>query len=285
MGGGRGGRDPRRGVVAVLAFVLAALVVMATDGTLRKGSSDKGAGNPESLRGTSPQTAGDRAAVPGLLPNIQVRPAANVVIDTTGPGRLLRFDSTLVNAGPGPLEVVPQPLIRCPPRQRQVAQVIYLDADDDGRFDRAVDRAKTAVESGCMLFHPGHDHWHVDATAAYSLTPTTSVEPLVQRSKVSFCLRDSDRLRDGDGDRRHYRECARDRRQGISVAWTDLYDNTLDGQTLRLPAAVGDGDYCLRLQADPFDLFRESDEDDNHSAVVVRLRGDTVTMPPVGCAA
>ena len=31
-------------------------------------------------------------------------------------------------------------------------------------------------------------------------------------------------------------------RQGISVAWTDLYDNTLDGQTLRLPAAVRDGD-------------------------------------------
>ena len=163
--------------------------------------------------------------------------------------------------------------------------MIYLDADDDGRFDREVDRAKTAVESGCMLFHPGHDHWHVDATAAYALTPTTSVQPLVQRSKVSFCLRDSDRLRAGDGGRRHYRECARDRRQGISVAWTDLYDNTLDGQTLRLPAAVRDGDYCLRLQADPFDLFRESAEDDNHSAVVVRLRGDAVSTPPVSCAA
>ena len=285
MGGGRGGRDPRRGVVAVLAFLLAALVVTATDATLRKGSTDKGRGTAETLRGAAPPPAGDRAAVPGLLPNIQVKPAANLVIDTTGPGRLLRFDSTLVNTGPGPLEVVPQPLIRCPARQRHVAQVIYLDADDDGRFDREVDRAKTAVGSGCMLFHPGHDHWHVDATAAYAFTPTTSLEPLVQRSKVSFCLRDSDRLRAGDGGRRHYRECARDRRQGISVAWTDLYDNTLDGQTLRLPAAVQDGDYCLRLQADPFDLFRESAEDDNHSAVVVRLRGDSVSTPPIDCAA
>ena len=66
-------------------------------------------GTPVPARKPRPPPAGDRAAVPGLLPNIQVQPAANLVIDTTGPGRLLRFDSTLVNTGPGPLEVVPQP--------------------------------------------------------------------------------------------------------------------------------------------------------------------------------
>ncbi len=54
MGGGRGGRDPRRGVVAVLAILLAALVVMATDGTLRKGSTDKGGGTPGTLRRLRP---------------------------------------------------------------------------------------------------------------------------------------------------------------------------------------------------------------------------------------
>ena len=223
--------------------------------------------------------------VPGLLPNVQVLPAANVVVDTSGPGRRLRFDSTLVNAGAGPLEIVPDPLTSCPPRQRHVSQVVYQDADDDGRYDRAVDRARTVVESGCMLFHAGHDHWHVDATAAYALTPTGSAEPLVERAKVSFCLRDSDRLRAGEGDPERYGECTRDRRQGISVGWSDLYDNTLDGQTLRLPATVRDGDYCLRLRADPFDLFRESDEQDNDSAVVVRLRGNRATLPPLACAA
>ena len=105
MGGGEGGRDPRRGVVGVLAFVLAALVVMATDGSLRKGSTDKGAGPgpswslPAARRrpGGGPRTAAEH---PGP-------PAANPVIDTTGPGRLLRFDSTLVNTGPGPSRSTP----------------------------------------------------------------------------------------------------------------------------------------------------------------------------------
>ena len=282
----RGGQNPRRGALGVLAVLLVALVVTALDGTLRKGSSDKHAGNPGTLRvSTAPGPSGDRTPVPGLLPNVQVLPASNPLVDTAGPGRRLRFDSTLVNTGPGPFEVVPDPLTRCPPRQRHVSQVVYRDADGDGRYDREVDRTRVVVAAGCMLFHPGHDHWHVDATAAYRLTPSGSAEPLAERAKVSFCLRDSDRLRAGEGDRKRYGECARDRRQGISVGWTDLYDNTLEGQTLRLPPDLGDGDYCLRLRADPFDLFRESDEQDNESAVVVRLRGNRATLPPVACAA
>ena len=268
----------------MLAVFLVALVALAVESTQRKGATEKVGGDAETGGGGPPE-AGDRAAaVLGLLPNVQVLPASNVLIDTDGPGRLLRFDSTLVNVGQGPFEVLPDPLTRCPPGQRHVSQVIYQDADSDGRFDRAVDRARTGVASGCMLFHPGHDHWHVDATAAYTLTPTSSTEALTQRAKVSFCLRDSDRLRDGEGAPKQYRECARDRRQGISTGWTDLYDNTLDGQTLRLPPGVGDGDYCLRLRADPFDLFRESDEGDNDSAVVVRLRGDLATLPALSCA-
>lgn len=281
----RGRQNPRRAARGVLAVLLAALVVTTLNGTVREGSSDKLAGNTGTLPRSTPGPAGDRTPVPGLLPNISVLPAENVLVDTTGPGSRLRFDSTLVNTGPGPLEVVPDPLTRCPPRQRHVSQVVYRDADGDGRFDREVDRARVVVASGCMLFHPGHDHWHIDATAAYMLTPSGSDEPLVERAKVSFCLRDSDRLRAGEGAPKRYGECARDRRQGISVSWTDLYDNTLEGQALRLPPDLGDGDYCLRLQADPFDLFRESDEQDNESAVVVRLRGNRATLPSGACAA
>ena len=120
------------------------------------------------------------------------------------------------------------------------------------------------------------DHWHVDGSAAYALTQAGSATPLVARSKVSFCLRDSDRLRRGEGAPETYGECARDRRQGISVGWSDVYDASLDGQTLPLPGSIGDGDYCLRLRADPRNLFRESDETDNASAVPVRLRGTRV---------
>jgi len=262
------------GVVALLASLVAvATIDAATRSTAGKGERRTGALLPEDGAVESP-TAGDEARSDALLPNLGVLPATNLSVDTSGPGRRLRFDSTLVNTGDGPMEVLPQQLPRCPRGQRHVAQVVYTDADGDARYDRRTDRERAAVAAGCMLFHRGHDHWHIDGSAAYTLTRAGGTTPVAARTKVSFCLRDSDRLRAGEGAPETYGECARDRRQGISAGWSDLYDASLDGQTLPLRASVGDGDYCLRLRADPRDLFRESDETDNASAVPVRLRGD-----------
>jgi hypothetical protein len=55
---------------------------------------------------------------------------------------------------------------------------------------------------------------------------------------------------------------------------------------LALPASLPDGDYCLRLRADPADLLRETDESDNGSTALVRIRGNRVTTPAsVRCSA
>jgi hypothetical protein len=129
-----------------------------------------------------------------------------------------------------------------------------------------------------MLFHPRHEHWHFDSTAGYSLTPLDDATPIVSRDKVSFCLRDSEPLKGAaEQHRRSYEECARNRRQGISVGWADRYDATLAGQRLPLPPGFANGRYCLRLEVDPFDLLREHDEQDNASAIVVSIRGRAVS--------
>jgi hypothetical protein len=281
---------PRWRLLGLIAM-LASLVAVATIDAATRSTAGKGQGRTGALPGddgaaAERPSAGDTARPDALLPNLGVLPASNVSVDTSGRGRRLRFDSTLVNTGDGPMEVVPQQLPRCPRGQRHVAQVVYTDDDGDARYSRRTDRERSAVAAGCMLFHRGHDHWHIDGSAAYSLTRAGSTTPVVARSKVSFCLRDSDRLRRGAGAPETYGECARDRRQGISVGWSDLYDASLDGQTLPLRAGIGDGDYCLRLRADPRDLFRESDETDNASVVPVRLRGDRVVggAGPTACA-
>lgn len=128
-----------------------------------------------------------------------------------------------------------------------------------------------------MLFHPKHEHWHVDASAGYALTPLGDPAPVVSRDKVSFCLRDSEPLREAtERHRRAFRDCARNRRQGIGVGWADRYDASLAGQRLLLPPDLADGVYCLRIEVDPFDLFAESDETDNESSRAVRIAGRQV---------
>jgi hypothetical protein len=165
-----------------------------------------------------------------------------------------------------------------------VAQAVYQDADDNGRFTRSVDRQRSTVPAGCMLFHAGHDHWHIDASAGYQLTRAQDAEPIVEQNKVSFCLRDSDRIRAGQGQRRHYGECSRNRLQGITVGWSDLYDARLPGQALELPPRLPDGDYCLRLQADPDGMLRESEESDNGSTARISITGNRVAASAAPCS-
>ncbi|MDQ1669626.1 MAG: hypothetical protein QOE40_1687 [Actinomycetota bacterium] len=291
MNGPRVGRSAGRrwGLLGVMAALLALVGAAAVDVADKSTSRSAKGSQPSGAAGAGGSGAGapaDPPPVPGLLPNMRILPADKVVIDTAGKGRRLRFDATLVNVGAGPLELIPQDLARCPRGQRHVAQAVYQDGDDDGRFDRKVDRERSTVAAGCMLFHPDHDHWHIDGSAAYALTRADDTVPVVAQNKVSFCLRDSDRLVKGSGPPKHYGECARNRVQGITVGWTDLYDASLAGQALELAPTLPDGDYCLRLRADPADLLRETNEDDNGSTALVRISGNRVSTPAtVRCSA
>jgi hypothetical protein len=128
-----------------------------------------------------------------------------------------------------------------------------------------------------MLDHPTHRHWHFDATARYSLTSPRSGEVVASEDKVSFCLRDNRPVLD-DAGRRHYGDCSRNRVQGLTPGWADVYRASLPGQALDLPAGLPDAVYCLRVEADPLKLLQETREDDNAAAVGVRIRGAGVSV-------
>jgi Lysyl oxidase len=219
-----------------------------------------------------------------LRPDVFSLRARNPRMTLVGGRRVLRFGAMLANSGRGPMVVRPRRQAECPSGQLLARQLIYLDRNRDGRFQRSIDTGVRSRRAGCMLDHPTHDHWHFDAMATYRLVdPAPRRRGVVGRPKVSFCLRDNQPIPGTTPRQRrsYFGDCGRTLVQGISPGWVDLYDSSLPGQSLRLPRRMPDGVYCLVLRADPRDQLVESDEGNNASARPVRIRGNRVTAPRV----
>jgi hypothetical protein len=219
-----------------------------------------------------------------LLPNMRSIAASDLQVERVAGQRRLRFAASLANIGAGPMLVVPRGRTGCPQRQVRVRQVVHLDGNGDGVFQRSRDEERRRRAGGCMLDHPTHDHWHFDAMAAYTLTvPGTSRR--VSRDKVSFCLRDNERApgRPRTVRRAWFGECSATGPQGISPGWVDVYRAELDGQWLRVPPGIEGRRACLTLEADPADLLLESDETDNATSIPIRITGTRVRRLAAGC--
>ena len=226
--------------------------------------------NGDSPAGSTAKPAADPAL---LLPDVITLPASSISLQSSDGARILRFGTTLANIGAGPIEVVPDLEASCPKDQRFFTQEITIDADGDGSYTPDVDVETVRRDGECAVFHPDHEHWHIDATSRYELKNIAG-ETLASRPKVSFCLRDTHRVRGTEAPTgATYGECARDDVQGISPGWSDLYDFDLSGQTLRLPDSLNDGTYCLVMTADPFDYLADSDEKNNASVTPIDISG------------
>lgn len=233
----------------------------------------------------SPGVRGEQAPV--LLPNARPLRAADLSITGRSDGRrVLRFESGLANTGRSVLQVRPDGTEGCRPGEQHASQVLFRDADEDGWYDRGLDTQRVVHDAGCMVFHSTHSHWHFEAAARYALwDPDRESRPLlVQGRKMSFCLRDTERVperwqpfRSYDD---YYGDCSQHTPQGISVGWVDIYGSYLPGQSLTLPRRLPAGLYCLRTTVDPRNYLRESDDADNHSLRAVRIRGTHVSVKP-----
>lgn len=222
---------------------------------------------------------GTTAYDPVGYPDLQVREPGHVRVSSkrSDGSKLLRFETIIWNSGSGPMELRPEN--REEEASTYAFQRLYT-RDDTGEFTLV--REATV---GSFAFHAKHKHWHFGNFAAYELHTVANGgsvgDDIVAFSdKVSFCLRDDEEI---DLGMEHsppeaiYDECKQDTIQGISIGWGDSYEFFLPGQNIDI-SDVPDGEYWLVFVADPSNLLEESDDDNNTSAVKLKLAGDKIEV-------
>jgi len=205
-----------------------------------------------------------------LLPDLVTLPPSQFGIRTysvTGK-RLLRFTNSIQNNGPGAAEIwgYSDPVSE----KTIVVQSIYTA---DGSPSKN-------VVAGEFIFHPEHDHWHVEEFARYelwSLDLGGALETIIAISeKVSYCLRDDARSELPDAPRQQTYMMCDQKKQGITIGWIDVYEYYLPGQNIDI-TDVPDGIYALRSIVDPGNQFRELNRGNNAATVYLEISGDRVS--------
>jgi hypothetical protein len=204
-------------------------------------------------------------ANPLLLPDLMTLPPYSLYItrNSSSDTSLLRLTNSVWNAGYGPLELWGR--VVGDGSTHAVVQRIF---QSDGSYQERT--------MGEFVFHPGHNHWHLESFSLYelwSLSERGTLDRVAATSdKVSYCLRDIHRNPHPDqAPRMGYGTCTYGR-QGLSVGWVDVYDHYLPGQSIDI-SGVPDGVYALISTADPFNLIQESDESNNAAVVYLEIKG------------
>lgn len=178
------------------------------------------------------------------------------------PGRtLLRLSTATPNIGTGPMELRGGAVSG---DTQEVFQRIY---NDDGSFTNRL--------AGEFVYHPLHGHIHFEGFAEYVLRevlPGDGVGDVVATGgKTSFCLLDLTRYSTtlpGTPPTARYLSCGQV--QGISVGWSDVYDDSLPDQWIDV-TSVPNGEYWLEATVDPDDHLLELDETNNTSRIRITL--------------
>jgi hypothetical protein len=221
------------------------------------------------------------------LPDLAMARPVELSLSSSADGRRrLRFTSSIVNIGEGPFETRAS---RASVRQASmtVKQRIYNAKGDY----RVVPTRAIATYSG-----DGHDHWHVQRVATYTLFDAGDPDlPIARSSKVGFCFFDTRPFRltlvhaaptrrfsqSGCGTRTSY-----SLRHGISVGWADRYGAELRYQAVDVTGLPA-GDYLLQVTADPNGYFLERSDSNNCNWTRIHLpatgAGVTVLEWGAGC--
>jgi hypothetical protein len=204
-----------------------------------------------------------------LRPNIRPLPASDVmvVISTDGTPEL-RFSATSWNNGIGPLELIAGETTAS---TRVVHQRVYRN--NGTYYDQQV---------GSFVYHPEHNHTHLEGYALYTLRPVNGGSAKVSE-KTSFCIMDTTKV---DGSlpgaplNAVYVTCDPNV-QGMSVGWGDRYSYILEGQSISL-AGSPDGDYDLIIDYDPRKRIVETNDGDNSVCARLRISVTNRTVQTLG---
>jgi hypothetical protein len=198
---------------------------------------------------------------PGLvLPDLRVLPpfGLRLILDNHPDQAILRFSNSIVNAGPGSLELIGKP--DWATNQISVIQSILTT---DGTLEEH--------PVGVFIFHPHHEHWHLEGFGLYevwSLTPSGKLDTRLSTSgKISYCVMDSDPwpalLPEPEPSTQKYTACGW-AIQGISPGWVDTYKASVAGQWIDI-TGFASGNYALVSWVDPGNLLVEVNENNNRA--------------------
>lgn len=175
---------------------------------------------------------------------------------------LLRFDGSVYNAGPGPLEA--------------------WHGSDGTTFQR-IFKENGEISRDDTSRHPriyyenadGHQHWHFNRAARYSLWNASRTAEVAPAMKVGFCLEDGVKVDGWAADSPYYPvgghggemnfckpgQTASDTvvQEGVSPGWRDQYGWGLSLQYVDL-TNVQPGSYWMNTQVDPDNQVIETDE-------------------------
>jgi len=209
-------------------------------------------------------------AAEALLPNIVADPPDNVSLETSstegglkGGGEaklLLRFNGYIHNVGPGALDFRGSRKSAAEPMK--AFQRVY---SSDGSFKEEPSSAELVYVSA-----DGHQHWHLQRVARYSLWNAARSAEVAPAQKVGFCLDDSEHVEPAVGPseavysdatgrefcRQHQPE-ATSLFEGVSRGWRDLYKSNLAFQWVDA-SEVLPGEYWLREDVNTTGVVKEA---------------------------
>ncbi len=205
-----------------------------------------------------------------ILPDVITNSAwlhDTVEVDDVEPGRRhLRLSNATPNIGPGILYIYG-----------------VLPAHEDGTQDVYQRLFQTGggyrdVPAGRFVFHPTHDHVHLDDWAQYRLRTVLEGDGVgavvAEGIKTSYCLRDSTIYNAQLPNFRfpgQFQDCG-GTVQGISVGYEDVYTKNLPDQWIDI-TDLPSGEYWLESEVDPDNHIVEADETNNVARVKVTITG------------
>ena len=206
-----------------------------------------------------------------MPPNLIPLPASNfsLVYNSTAGTNTLRFATTSWNAGTGVLQLEAGS-VETGSGKQQVWQRVF---NNDG--------SSSLFSAGWFEWHNGHNHFHFDGYANYTLQPINAPGGSLRTgSKTTFCVMDTTAVNTslpGASSQARFATCG-NVIQGMSVGWGDTYGAHLAGQEIDFTDNA-DGIYQLKIEIDPNKVIVESNNNDNISCALISIKKpSTVTV-------
>ncbi|MCL5432617.1 MAG: lysyl oxidase family protein [Patescibacteria group bacterium] len=212
-----------------------------------------------------------------ILPDLQTSKPDELFINQEGDSLKIRFSTSTLNSGVGELRLLGEsdPV-------KEITKATQIIKQKDGK--------EIQREIGEFIFHPGHNHWHVEKFTQFqlwSLKENKDLDKIVAKTdKMSFCLWDEEKISDQKNSPSvgQYLGDCENKIQGLSSGWLDTYSARLTGQELDI-TSVKDGNYAIRSVVNPDKKILENNYDNNFVTSYVEIKDGSIRIiekPSVG---